>query len=179
MEFSDVVKKRRSIRRFKNKDIPLEIIAEILKFAFFSPSGRNERPWEFLVVNDRAKIRRIMNFRPTAFGFLETAPVVIIVMARETGTWICDASIAAEHIQLSATDHGMGSCWGHVMDREHMGRNVEEEIRKLLSIPDSLRILCVIAVGYPDEAKKEHGEDEVMKDRVHLNEYGRKFEFLW
>ncbi|AIF68745.1 NAD(P)H oxidase [Palaeococcus pacificus DY20341] len=173
MEFFDVVKKRRSIRKFQEKEVPREYIEKILEAAFYSPSSRNRRPWHFVVVDDRALIKALAKTRP-ALRFLETAPLAIVVCGDESisSAWVFDASIAAEHIQLAAAALGLGACWGHVLDRAHNEKkSAEEYIRELLGIPEHIRILCVIGIGYPAEKKEEHKKDEVMRDRIHFNRF--------
>lgn len=172
MEFFEVIKKRRSIRKYQEKDVPDELIDMILETAFYSPSSRNSRPWHFIVVKDRGLIKALANTR-RATRFLETAPLAIVVCAEETSAWIEDASIAAEHIQLAATALGLGACWGHVKDRKHdESEGAEDYVRRILNIPEGIRVLCIIGVGYPAEQKKEHSEREIMWERVHLNKFG-------
>lgn len=177
MEFFEVVKRRRSIRRFQDKKVPEEYVKKILEAAFYSPSSRNRRPWHFIVVDDGDLIKKLAQTRP-ALRFLETAPLAIVVCGDEniSSAWVFDASIAAEHIQLAATALGLGACWGHVLDRMHSEeKSAEEYIRELLGIPRHIRILCVIGIGYPAEEKPSHSEKEIMPDRVHYNRFGN----LW
>ncbi|EHR77918.1 NAD(P)H oxidase [Thermococcus litoralis DSM 5473] len=174
MEFFEVVKKRRSIRRYQKKKVPKECVEKILEAAFYSPSSRNRRPWHFVVVDEEGLIKKLAQTRP-ALEFLETAPLAIVVCGDEeiSSAWVFDASIAAEHIQLAATALGLGACWGHVLDRMHNEeRSAEDYVRELLGITDHIRILCVIGIGYPAEEKSKHSEKEVMWERVHWNGFG-------
>jgi len=177
MEFFEVVKKRRSIRKYQKKKVPEEHVKKILEAAFYSPSSRNRRPWHFVVVDDEEVIKKLSQTRP-ALRFLETAPLAIVVCGDEniSSSWVFDAAIAAEHIQLAATALGLGACWGHVLDRKHSDeKSAEEYVRELLGIPEHIRVLCVIGIGYPAEEKPEHSEEEIMWNRVHLNRFGNKF----
>jgi len=177
MDFFEVVKKRRSIRMYHDREVPREYIEKILEVAFYSPSSRNRRPWHFVVVDEGELIKKLAETRP-ALGFLETAPLAIVVCGDEeiSPAWVFDASIAAEHIQLAATALGLGACWGHVMDRQHSEeKGAEDYVRELLGIPEHIRILCVIGIGYPAENKEEHRKEEIMWDRVHLNHFGKAF----
>lgn len=177
MEFFEVVKKRRSIRKYQDKDVPKEHVEKILEAAFYSPSSRNRRPWHFVVVDDRGLIRKLAKTRK-ALEFLETAPLAIVVCGDESisSAWIFDASIAAEHIQLAATALGLGACWGHILERKYSEeKSAEEYVRELLGIPKHIRVLCVIGIGYPTEQKPEHSKEEIMWERVHLNHFGSKF----
>ncbi len=174
MEFFEVVKKRRSIRKYQEGKVPKEYVERILEAAFYSPSSMNRRPWHFVVVDDREIIQKLANTR-RALRFLETVPLAIVVCGDEniSHSWVFDASIAAEHIQLAATALGLGACWGHVLDRQHSEeKSAEDYVRELLGIPEHIRILCVIGIGYPAEDKEEHKEEEIMWNRVHWNRFG-------
>ena len=174
MEFFEVVKKRRSIRKYQEGKVPKEHVERILEAAFYSPSSMNRRPWHFVVVDDRGIIQKLANTR-RALRFLETAPLAIVVCGDEniSSAWVFDASIAAEHIQLAATALGLGACWGHVLGRQHSEeKSAEDYVRELLGIPEHIRILCVIGIGYPAEDKEEHKEEEIMWNRVHWNRFG-------
>jgi len=173
MEFFEVVKKRRSIRLFLERRVPEEYTKKILGAAFYSPSSMNRRPWHFIVVEDRELIKRLSQTRG-GLGFLENAPLAIAVCGDEeiSESWVFDASIAAEHIQLAATALGLGACWGHVLDRAHnREKSAEEYVRELLGIPENIRVLCIIGIGYPAEEKSEHKKWEVMKERIHFNRF--------
>jgi len=177
MEFFEVVKKRRSIRKYQKKKVPEEHVKKILEAAFYSPSSRNRRQWHFVVVEEEELIKKLSKTRK-ALEFLETAPLAIVVCGDEeiSSAWVFDASIAAEHIQLAATTLGLGACWGHVLDRMHNEeKSAEDYVRELLGIPGHIRVLCVIGIGYPAEEKPEHSEEEIMWNRVHLNRFGNKF----
>ena len=174
MDFFEVVKKRRSIRKYQEKKVPREYVEKILEAAFYSPSSMNRRAWHFVVVDDKELIKKLANTRQ-ALRFLETAPLAIVVCGDEriSSAWVFDASIAAEHIQLAATALGLGTCWGHVLDRQHSEeKSAEDYVRELLGIPEHVRVLCVIGIGYPAEDKEEHKEEEIMWNRVHWNRFG-------
>ena len=74
MEFFEAVRKRRSVRRYQEREIPKEYVERILEAAFFSPSSRNKRPWHFIVVDDRNLIINLSQTR-SALRFLETVPL--------------------------------------------------------------------------------------------------------
>uniref|UniRef100_A0A7C5RJ53 Nitroreductase n=1 Tax=Fervidobacterium thailandense TaxID=1008305 RepID=A0A7C5RJ53_9BACT len=168
MELKDVIFKRRSIRKFKNKEVPKETLIDIVKHALLAPSGRNSRPVELVIVTDKELIAKIQSTRPGAFGFLQTAPVCIVVTAnKESSTWQEDASIVATYIQLLAVDYGLASCWGHAYNRSHEGKAVDIEIKNLVRIPENYNVLCVIGLGYPDEVKEPHNLTEVEERKIH------------
>jgi nitroreductase len=105
---------------------------------------------------------------------LEEASVGVVVCADENKStvWIEDASIAAEHIQLASTALGLGACWIQIRRRMYNeNMSSEEYLRNLLGIPKHIRVLCIIALGYPSESKPPHQKEEVIENRIHWNRY--------
>ncbi len=146
MEVMKAIMKRRSIRRFKKEPIPDELINKVMEAARLAPSGSNKQPWHFIIVRD-AETKSKLGLHKWA----EEAPVVIVCcIDPEEGRWyIIDGSIAFEHRVLEATSLGLGTCW---MGRfyENLGET-DERIKKVLGIPDHMRVLAVTPLGYPDE----------------------------
>lgn len=172
MELIDIIEKRRSIRDFKEIPVPDEILEKILGYALLAPSGRNAKPVDLVVLKDKETITKVMNARTNNFGFLKTAPICIVITAdEESSTWYADASIVASYIQLLAVNYGLGSCWGQVHGRYFNDKSVEDEIKRILSIPSNFRVLSIISLGYPNEEKAPHSLDEVNKSKIHHNHW--------
>ena len=175
MELFEVMQRRRSIRHYKPDAVEPEKIRRILEAAFLSPSGRNIRPWHFIVVDDRSLLDRLANAKSGARP-LKTAPIAIVIAADEdtTDIWIEDSAIAAEHIHLAATDLGLGSCWVQIRGRQSIAADLtaEKYVQQLLGLPQSFRITCIMAIGYPAETKRPH-EPEIEWDKVSHNNYGK------
>lgn len=157
MEFKDLLKKRRSVRRFSDKQVKREVISGILAEALTAPSARNARSTRFMVVDDRATIERMAAMRDYGSAFMANAPVAIVVMgdASATDLWVDNCAISATLLQLACVDAGLSSCWVHVAGRprrkdEPQGETAEEYLRTLLPIPDGCRVECIIACGYSD-----------------------------
>jgi len=139
----EVIKKRRSIRRYKPTPVPEDILTKILEAARLAPSAGNRQPWHFIVVRDDEKKKQL--------GISEwaaEAPIVIVgcvdTKIRPEPTCIVDLSIAFEHIVLAATNFGLGTCW--------IGRlNADDTIKKALGIPEHIKVVAVTPLGYPDE----------------------------
>lgn len=177
MEFFEVLRKRRSVRRSQDRPVSHELVEKLLEAAFLSPSSFNKRPWHFIVVDDREKLNALSKVKLGASG-LATAPLAIVITADETKSdvWIEDASIAAEHIQLAAFDLGLSSFWVQIRNRMHSeDKTAEEYVRELLRIPENYRVLCIIGVGYPAEKKPPHGEEVMEWEKVSHNEFGKRF----
>jgi nitroreductase len=187
----EAIRQRRSIRRFRDDPVPLEMIDEILEAARLAPSGSNRQPWRFLVVTDseeKAKLRKICLDQ----AFIEQAPVVFVccvdlaaysrpsrlkrsqefvdygVTQTLSGRFadpefrkslinmpdtdlqlyraaaVANTYIAIEHMVLTATALGLGSCWvGALGD--------QGEINSLFNLPQTLVVAAVLPVGYPDK----------------------------
>jgi nitroreductase len=166
----DTVRKRRSIRAYKKQEIPKELIKQMIAAAFFSPSSKNRRPWHFVLVSDKEMTQRLSEVTHSSSRFASGAPLVIAVCADSAiaGRWIEDCSIATTIIQLMVADLGLGSCWIQIRDNLHKeDQSAEDYVRKLLKIPSSIRVLCLVALGYPREEKPPHEDGEFLPERVH------------
>jgi nitroreductase len=170
----DLLKSRRSIRKFQNKVVEKEKIDTILKSALLAPSSRSRRPWEFIAVTDKEILKKLSNTREHASSFIADAPLGIVVISDPLSydVWIEDASIASIIIQLSAQNLGLGSCWIQVRERFH-SENVKAEdyIKEILGIPDKYSVECMIAIGYSAEEKQAYSEDELLYDKLHFERF--------
>lgn len=169
----DAVKKRRSIRSFEERDVEEEKIREILTSAMYSPSSKAIYPWEIIVVRDEEKRKAISETRRWSY-FASDAPVCFVILGddEESDLWIEDSSILSEHILLEAVEQGLGGCWIQIRNRKTKdGKDAEQYIRNILKIPRELRVLSVLAIGYPGEEKSPHDESEFRDEKVHFEKY--------
>ena len=165
MEFSEVVKKRRSIRKYKDAPVPKEAILKVLEAARIAPSAGHRQPWHFIVVQDKGTIEKLAGRSKWA----AEAPAMIVGLAdpKASPSW-CDndVGIAFEHIVLAATDLGLGTCW--------MGQTRRDaEVKGLLGIPDKFKVIALTPLGVPDETpgpKERKALDEI----VSWERYGKK-----
>ncbi|MDW7675753.1 MAG: nitroreductase family protein [Bacillota bacterium] len=170
----DLLKTRRSIRRFQEKAVEREKIDTIVKGALLSPSSRSRRPWEYVVVTDKEVLKQLSQCREHSSQFLAGAPLGIVVIANPEAcdVWIEDASITAIIIQLTAHSLGLGSCWIQVRERFHSdNEKAEDYIKQALGIPDKYHVECILAVGYPAEEKKPYSEEVLPYDKIHWGKY--------
>jgi nitroreductase len=172
----DLLYKRRSIRNFTDRAIEEEKIEQLTRALLLAPSSRGIRPWEFVLVTDREMLRKLAQAREHGSGFLEGAPLGIVVAADPSASdvWIEDASIACITVQLAAESLGLGSCWIQIRNREHdpdmpAGRYVGG----LLGIPDEYEVEAVIAVGYPGEIKPGRTDADLTFDKLHRERFSR------
>jgi nitroreductase len=157
MEFSTLVKTRRSVRLFNDREVSDEQILKLLEAARWAPSGGNCQPWYFYVIKNRDLISKINQQVYTADWIL-SAPVLIVVCAdiprsesryHERGRdlyCIQDTAAAVQNILLSATDNGLATCWVGAFD--------EDKCTKLLNLEAGMRPVAIIPVGYSDSEPK-------------------------
>ncbi|MGL6064164.1 MAG: nitroreductase family protein [Fusobacteriaceae bacterium] len=165
---------RRSVRKFLEKSIKEEEIKEILKVALVSPSGRNKKPYEFILVKDKDILKKLSVAKKMGGKLIEEAPLAIVVLGNKnvTDLWIEDCSIASTLIQLKAWELGIGSCWVQIRTRNDDSDICSETVvKKLLDIPEELGVLCILALGYPDENKQPYEDKDMDFKKIHMEKY--------
>ena len=117
--FSDLIKNRRSMRKFSDEDLTQDEVVALLKAALMSPSSKRSNCWQFVVVDDKEMLERLSHCKEMGAAFLKDAALAIVVLADPLASdvWIEDAAIASLMIQLQAEDLGLGSCWIQVRER--------------------------------------------------------------
>lgn len=171
----DTLLKRRSCREFENKPVEEEKKEKILQAAQLAPSGKNSRPWEFVVIEYADTLQKLGDCRKPNQAFLPKAPLAIAVLGntQKTDTWIEDASLAAIMMQLEAEALGLGSCWVQIRMREsNQAVSSEDYVRKLLEIPAYMAVLCIVGMGYPKKKLPAHTLDEIDQGKIHWESYG-------
>ena len=175
--FIDLVRKRRSIRRYVDRDVEREKIDLIVEAALRSPSSRSLNPWKFIIVTDKELLERLSRAKEHGSGFLKNAPLGIVVCAEpeKCDVWIEDCSIASIIIQLTAHDLGLGSCWIQIRRRMHNSSKTSEEyVKEVLGIPEKMVVESIIAIGYPAEEKPAYPESSLQYDKVYFERYGNR-----
>ena len=175
--FIDLLRKRRSIRRYQEQPVEQEKIDRLIEAVLRSPSSRGFNPWEFVVVTDHRILERLSRAKPHGAAFLKNAPLGIAVCAdpRISDVWVEDAAIAAILIHLAAVDLGLGSCWIQLRLRGHDAhQSAGTYAADLLGLPSGLEVACVIAIGYPAEEKSGHDRASLQREKVHYQHYGQR-----
>lgn len=173
--FIDLLRKRRSVRRFTDQPIEEERIALLKEAALRSPSSINRRPWEFVFVTDKKLCEKLATIKPHGASFVKEAALAVVVLADESAcdVWIEDCSIATIFLQLEAEDLGLKSCWVQVRERMFdEKKTAEEAVREILGAPDHLRVLSIVAIGYPAEFPEGHAAKSLKTEKIHINTYG-------
>jgi nitroreductase len=145
MDALTCLKTRRSIRTFRPDPVPRAAIEDIVDCARLAPTAFNRQAWTFIVVQDAAVRARI----PQLAGhgeFIANAPVCIAVFCGQTECPVEDGCAATENVLLAAHAHGLGACWVSGNQTPY-----SEPVRELLGAPPDLRLVSMVAVGYPAE----------------------------
>ncbi len=168
----DLLRQRRSIRKYTPQKIEAEKI-EILKEAVLrSPSSRNINPWEFIFVDDPGLIAKLKDCKPHGANPIETAQLAVVVCADEklTDVWVEDCSICSILLQLTAQSLGLGSCWIQIRNRMHTDEVPSEKyIQELLGIPENFKIDSVVSIGYPETPRTGKPMDELQFEKIRTN----------
>ena len=144
----DPILSRRSIRRYEKKEIPEDVLNQILEAGRNAPSAANMQPIRFIILKDH-EIKKKLS---TIFSrFLKEAPVAIVgcadVKARLTGRWaVVDATIAMQNMVIAAWNLGVGSCW--------IGAFNQKKVKEKLKIPEKWKVVALMTLGYPAEQPK-------------------------
>ncbi len=175
MDVFEAIEKRRSIRKYEATPVRQEKLEKILEAARLAPSASNVQPRHFIVVAGEER-KRALSAGMFA-GFLKQAPLVIVACGDEKKSpkWYhIDVAIAVENMVLAATGEGLGTCW--------IGSFDENRVRSVLKIPENLRVVVLLAVGYYSGkegfgskvfrlVRKRKSLDEI----VSIEEYGKPF----
>lgn len=169
----NVIKNRRSIRKFKEDKLSKEIIVEILKAGLLAPTSKNKKPVEFIVVEDKETLQKLKNCKNKGNLGLETATCAIVITAdsEKSDVWVEDASIAASYMQLQTEKLDVGSVWIQIRKRFNENGDAENEVRKILSIPDNYGVVCILALGYKDGYMMPYNDNDIDVSKVHYEKY--------
>ena len=174
----NLLRKRRSIRKFEDKKLEPWQIEELVKAALMAPSSRTRRPWEFIVVEDPELLNKLALCKEHSASFLAGAPLGIIVAADpgKCDVWVEDSSICTLLLHLQATAMGLGSCWIQVRERWHKDHMTSSNyVKQLVNLPDHYQVLAIVAVGYPAEQKAPIEDTQLPYHKVHHNAFGKPF----
>ena len=198
MDVLEAIRKRRSIRDYKHDEIPEDVLDRLLESLRLAPTGGNRQPFKFIVIRDAATREKVASAcrwqpgMPRGQAFVADAPVVIVACGSEKdavtrfnkdGTpspsigvppdaidkdpieynnlLAVDMAIALDHLTLVAAEEGLGTCWIAALD--------ERELKEVLSVPEEMRLLFVMPVGYavswPEPRPRKALEDIICRDR--------------
>jgi len=169
----DLIRRRRTIRRFTDAEVSEEQIETLLELAMCAPTRLNRQPWHFVVIRDKGlqtSLAELLRIRP----YIEQAAALVAVCGtpQVSTTWLMDASAATENLLLAATAIGLGAAWVGAPDST-LWNMVEERLHDELRIPLDVRIPILVSVGHPAENPPPHGRhDRYDPLKVHYGVWG-------
>lgn len=170
--FAQLVKTRRSMRKFNDQLIDADDVATILKAALMSPSSKGKHAWQFVVVDDAAMLGQLATCKTVGSDFLAGASLAIVVIGepQESDVWIEDCAVATTVMLYQAEDLGLGACWIQLRERfAPDGTPSAEVVRELLGIPADLQPLTIVALGHKGMERKPFNEERLLWEKVHLH----------
>ena len=170
MELLDIMLRRRSIRKYTKDPVPEETLNRILQAGLLAPTSRNRRPCEFYVVRDRELLKKLSAAKASGAEMLADCGAAIVVFgdSEKADTWVEDCSIALTYMDLTAVSMGVGTCWCQMHLRfSSDGTNAEENVRTILSVPESYRVAGILSLGIPEKTAAPHTPDDADWEKVH------------
>jgi len=170
----ELLRARRSIRRYTDRPIEPEKIETLKEAVLRSPSSRNFDPWEFIFVDDRELLKKLAVSKQHGSRFLEHAALGIVICAdgKKSDVWIEDCSIASILAQMVAQSMGLGSCWIQIRKRMYDDRTTSEDyIRNVLNMPDHVKVESIVAIGYPAETREPLPRENLKDEKIRRNGY--------
>lgn len=148
MEVRHAIQTRRSIRAYEPREVEENKLSRVLDAGRLSPSASNRQERRFVVVSDAGK-RKALSEAANNQSFVAEAPLVIAACSVETEyvmkcgqmAYPIDTAIAVDHMTLQAVEEGLGTCWIGAFD--------EKKAKEILNIPDNVRIVQLLTLGYP------------------------------
>ncbi len=174
MDYKTLVAARRSHRVFDKGELDGAQVQAILRAALLSPTSRNNRGWQFVVVDSPTDLDKLADVKEQGSAFIRDAALAVVVTGcpAHNDCWVEDGSIAAYSMQLQAEELGLASCWVQVRGRRLSdGTKASDVAKGILDIPDEMEVLCIIAFGRKAKETPPHVDDELKWENVHLEKY--------
>jgi len=166
MDVYDAIATRKSVRAYLDKPVEEEKLNAVLEAARLAPSASNRQEWRFVIVREK-EARNKVAMAAGQQMFIAQAPVIIAACAETDGhlmscgepCYPIDVAIALDHLILRAVELGLGTCW--------IGKFNADEVKKILGIPDEIKVVQLMPLGYPLEPaavqKKRRAFTEIVK----------------
>jgi nitroreductase len=170
----NILRSRRSIRQYQKDSVDARSL-EIMKEALLRcPSSMGKNPWTFIFVDDPSLLDALSRSKEHGSQFLKGAPLGIVICGDEktSDVWVEDCSITAIVVHLIAHSLGLGSCWIQIRSRAHSKtKTAEEYVQETLGIPRSMRVECIVSVGFKAETKAPVPIDNLDYSKLRHNRY--------
>ena len=175
MDILSTIFHRRSVRQYTDDRIPEDKLNAILYAGLAAASSKNRRPWEFIVVRNKAMLEKLSNCRPGAGNLLGGCDAAIVVAADSdlVDVWVEDCASAITQMHLSADALGVGSCWLQVRLRKTPdgSRDTQDFVKELLGIPDKYSVMAILTLGMPASHPGARTTDDLLLDKIHFERF--------
>ena len=171
----DIIKKRKSVRRFTDQEVSEEDLKAVLEAARLAPSGTNAQPWHFIIIKNKDTQKELANLIPWG-SFIKNAPIIIAILVNTKATWaILDGAIAMTHITLEAAARGLGTCWVANWPNVPKKPELETQIKNILGIPEELqpkmKVITITPLGHPHPRGSMTTKRKPLEDIVHFEKF--------
>ena len=185
MTFEELLKRRRSVRNFKDVPVSIEVIKEMIKESTLAPNAGNDQPWKFIIVNNKQMMKRISDeskknilscvnantneyakkykalLEKESFNVFYNAPNLVLILGVSTVKDLyLDCSLAAGYFMFAAASRNIDTCW------VNLGAEIyDQQMRNELGIPDDCKIVAPIILGYAEKVPPipKRKEPEILK----------------
>jgi nitroreductase len=185
MQYDDLLKNRRAIRDFTDKQVPLDVVKEILQETTLTPTASNGQPCRFIIIQDRELMKRLSDeskrnlladmdrnpdshhsmyrdiLKEETFNVFYNAPTLVLLAGlKGVESLDVDLALTAAYLMFSATERGLGTCW------INLGAHIRSpQLLAEIAMPEDCRIVAPIIVGYPTSipAASERHAPEILK----------------
>ena len=171
MTFAELLINRRSVRKYKDTHVSIELVREMIRESTFAPNAGNEQPWKFIIVNNSNWLKKISDeskknilariaaepddyalkykgmLENESFNVFYNAPCLVMILGLSSlKNLYVDCALAASYFMMAATSRGLGTCW------VNLGLEIKDpEMIGELGIPDNCTIVAPIILGYPEK----------------------------
>jgi len=168
MDILELIKTRRSIRKYTPAAVSEEEINKILEAGRWAPSAANSQPWSFIVLRS-PELRKKLADTLTWGRFLAQAPlgIAVTINPRASSHPVEDGAAATQNMLLEAHSLGLGACWIGTYDEAY-----EANAKKVLNVPQDERLVSVLAIGRPAETRQKTRKE--LDELTFTDKYGRR-----
>lgn len=170
MELIQIMKNRRSIRKYTGDKIPNDKLNLILQAGLLAPSSKNIRPVEFIVIEDKNTLKKLSKSKPAGAGMLSDASCAVVVIGdtRKADAWVEDCSLAMGYMLLMAENLGVAACWVQERLRKtFLRKDSGAYVKELLAIPGYYEVEAILSLGISQKAEEPRTWDKTEQNKIH------------
>jgi nitroreductase len=167
MNVFEAIKTLLAVRTYQDRPIPDEVVTRILEAARLTGSSRNKQLWDFVVVRNKETLKTLGSLASTG-PYIADAAMAIAVVVPDAPVGYMDGARATQNMMLAAWEEGIGSNW--------VGNMNNDEVRRLLNVPQEKMVLNVIPFGYPDKpVGAGRKERKPLAEVAHSERFGQAY----